>query len=215
MSISELSQQEIEVIKASIELRREFWQGNPELNAELDDLLDKIKYPFFRLKPIQRATLIGCIREYLIQPNEDLLKLTDLEILFTLESIEDRLRRVDIGLAAMNKLKNKKERNFRRFEDTLQRIGELKKAHKVFFSKTDNGKLYKIGIATKEGNGLRIEMDGSPISNIKFEKLNKDWFMDSASPKEVLDIMEKYHKENSPTDNDLQVGKILQETLKQ
>ncbi|MDC9723378.1 MAG: hypothetical protein PSN34_11510 [Urechidicola sp.] len=209
MSLIKLNPKEIEVIKASIELRRKSVENNLDQISKLDDIVERLNSYVIDLKPLQRAKLIGCIREYLIYPNEDLFKLSDYEVFCSVEEVKDRMRKVDIGLSAMNKLKKKKDKKFRIFEDTIEKVNQLASKKKVYFSETENGKVYKIGIVGANGKGIKIEADGSPIENFKLEKVHKDWFMKSSSPKEIIAKIENYGQRNRLTENQIRAKEIL------
>lgn len=209
MGIINLNPKELEVIKASIELRRKSYEDNSDYLAGLEDILERIDSPIIDLKPLQRARLIGCIREYLIYPNEDLFKLSDYEIFCTIDKVKDRMRKVDIGLGAMNKLKKKKDKEFRIFENTIDKISKLKKETKIYFSETENGRVYKVGIIVEGGNGIKIEADGSLIEKFTLKTINEDWFMNSAKPREIIDKIELYEIENKLTENQIRIKELL------
>lgn len=209
MSLIQLNPKEIEVIKASIELRIKSVEDNHDQISKLDDIVERLNSYVIDLKPLQRAKLIGCIREYLIYPNENLFKLSDYEVFCSVEEVKDRMRKVDIGLSAMNKLKKKKDKKFRIFEDTIEKVNQLASKKKVYFSETENGKVYKIGIVGANGKGIKIEADGSPIEYFKLEKVHKGWFMKSSSPKEIIAKIENYGQRNRLTENQIRAKEIL------
>lgn len=209
MSLIDLTPKEIEVIISSIELRRKSINDNHEQISRLNDIVERLNSDLIDLKPLQRANLIGCIREYMIYPNDDLFKLSDYEVFSAVDEVKNRMRIVDVGLRAMNKLKEKKDKNFRIFEDTLEKINQLVSKEKVYFSETKDGNVYKIGIVGINGKGINIEVNGSPIGKFKLEKLHKDWFMKSASPKEILAKIENYEQRNILTENQIRAKEIL------
>lgn len=209
MSLINLEQKEAELIKASIELRKESWADNPDLIAKLEDILERINFPIIDLKQLQRAMLIECVQEYLIYPNEDLFKLSDYEVFCSIDEIKDRMRKVDVGLNAINKLKKNKEKKFRIFEDTIEKVTRLAAKRKVYFSETENGKVYKIGIVGEGEKGIKIEADGTPIENFKLEKVSENWFMNSATPREIIEKIESYGIKNKLTENQIRAKEIL------
>lgn len=213
MGIINLNLKEVEVVKASLELRRKSWANNPNLIARLEDILARINFPIIDLKPLQRATLIGCIKEYLIDPNKDLLKLSDYEILCSFDEIKDRMRKVDVGSGIINKLERKEDKKSRIFEDTIKKITILTTTKKVYFSEQDNGNIYKIGIVGEEGIGLKIDGRQPIIENFKLEKLSKDSFMNAATPREIIEKIESYGIKNSLTENQIRAKKILEKEI--
>ena len=212
MSLINLNPKEVEVIKESIELRRNTCEGHSELSAHLmprlDDILKKVNLPIIDLNPSQRSLLIGCIREYIIYPNEDLFKLSDYEIFCSIDQLKDRMRQVDIGSSAINKLKKKGDRENKIFEDVLEKGKQLASTQKVYYSDIEDEKIYKIGIVVEKGKGIKIE-DSPILENFKFQTIEKDWFMSSASPKEVIKKIEVYELHHKLTENLIRVKEIL------
>lgn len=209
MSIIKLEPTDLEIIKTSIQLRRKSWAENPKLISKLDDIQDRLNFFPIDLKPLQRATLIGCIREFIIIPNGDLFDLSDYEVFCSIDDVEERMRKVDVGLNAMNKLKMKREKAFRTFENTIEKVNQLMDKDIVYFSETDDGKIYKFAIIGKNGTGMRIEAEGSALEYFELGNISADSYMKSASPKEVIAKLEVYGQKNTLTENQIRAKEIL------
>jgi len=212
MSIIKLSAREVEAAKSSIELRKSKWEGSPDYLNRLDEVLKRLDFPIIDLTPSQRPLLIGCIRDFSIKPNEDLFRLTDFEILISVNSIKEKLESVDIGLSAINKLKTKKDKKSRRFEDAIWKVEQIIQAQEVFYSNSESGGIYKVGIAVDGNKCLRIEHVFNDY--FEFDKLTKSSYSNSGTPEKVLEIIEDYGQENALSDYHERIAVTLRTAIK-
>ncbi len=214
MRIIEFSNKEIELIKKSIEFRLNTSQKNIESYkehiSELNEILRRISLSYIVLKPMQKAIIIGCVRELVIYPNEDLINLSDFQLFSLYESSKEKIRFVDIGLNVVTKIQRKRERKVESFESRIAKINSALKIQEVYYSITNDGMIYKVGLLSQKDRGIHINVKGSLISNFSFSKLCKEYYMKSAKPKEIIEKMNTYGKQNEFTENYNRLIKILE-----
>ena len=98
---------EIEMIKESFELRKK--NSNIDHINKLNTITTKLSFPIKNLTSLQRAIIRGCIREFAIYPNEEILRKSDYEIFLSRKEIEQDCLRIDIALSILNKIKKRTE----------------------------------------------------------------------------------------------------------
>ena len=190
------------MIKESFELRKQNSNGNTDHIEKLNSIITKLKFPIKNLTSMQRAIINGCVKEFAIYPNEEILNKSDYELLLSKKEIEKDCLRIDIASKILNKLKKRTESKRKLFEDRFETINKICNSKKVYFSITNDGKIYKIGIVTGKDKGLKTELGlTSTLSNFEIGFLSEKSFMKSSKPTELADYIKRYGKENKLTEN--------------
>lgn len=216
MSILNLEETERDLLKASITLRlkscanSEFYK---QIVTDLEEILKRIDSSLIDLKPPQKATLIGCIKELVIYPNEELLRISDFEVFMCSNADKEKLKYIEIGVVLIQKLKRQKDLEFRNLGNTFRKIDSLLKMSKVYYSETDDGNIYKVGIITEGNKGIEIVMSGTSFLNFDISKISKDNYEKSAKPNEVLQKMVRYAQKNPLTKNQEKLMNILEKSM--
>lgn len=209
MSLIALSLEEVDLIRKSIKTIQPDVEEIPGQIEQYEDILRRISLGSIDLKPLQRAKIIGCIMNYLINPNIDLFSLSDYEVFSSENTLLDRMNKVDIGLNAMNKLKRKKDKDYRVFANTQARMDHVRGSNKVYFSALDDGKIYKVAIVGSNEKGIKIEIGGSDIDRFRIEKINQSRYLNIATPKELIKQIEDYETDNILEENHVRVKELL------
>ena len=200
---------EIRMIKESFELREK--NSNIDHIKKLNSITTKLSFPIKNLTSMQRAIISGCIREFAIYPNKEILQKSDYEILISRKEIEQDCLRIDIALSILNKIKKREESKKRLFEDTFEKIDTITNSKKVYYSKSNSGEIYKVGIVTQKNNGLKIELGlTTTLSNFEIGILREDSFMNSTKPTELVNYLKSYGKENKLTESHNRFIKIIE-----
>ena len=147
---------EIELIKESFELRKK--NSNIDHINKLNTISTKLLFPIKNLTSMQRAIIRGCIREFAIYPNEEILHKSEYEILLSRKEIEQDCLQLDIALNILNKTKKRTESKQRLFEQTFEKIDKISNSKKVYYSISNSGEIYKVGIVTEKNKGLKTEL---------------------------------------------------------
>jgi len=205
MRIIEFSDSEKDLIKESIDLRLTnskknigFYKGHI---SELNEILRRIDSFYVTLTPMQKAILTGCIREKVIYPNENILNLTDFQLLSIYESFKEKIEYIDTSLNILNKIQNKKEPKTETFESRITKIHSILKIREVYYSVTDNGMIYHVGLLSGENKGIHINLKGALISNFNISKLNRKYYMKSAKPEEIIEAINISESDKRFTEN--------------
>jgi len=194
--------EEIVMIKESFELRKQNSNGNTDHINKLNTIITKLRFPIKNLTSMQRAIISGCIKELVIYPNEEILNKSDYEILLSRKEIENDCLRIDIASKILNKIKKRTEPKRRLFEQTFEKIDKICESKKVYYSISNSGEIYKVGIVTEKDKGLKAELClTSTLSNFEIGILSKDSFMKSTKPTELVNYLKRYGKENKLTEN--------------
>lgn len=211
MSIIKFDFKEIEMIEKSIELRKESNQGNIGHLKELDSILKQLKSPIIYLKPMQKSILTGCIRVSEIYPKEELIEKSEYEIMLSQKEIQNECIQLDMAFGILDKLKKKTEPKSRFFKTTFEKIEKIRNSQKVYYSITNDGKIYKAGIVIDKNKGLKTELVGAhSLTNFNFEKLHKDSFMKIGKPNEIINHLELYGVKNELTEGQDRLKNILE-----
>ena len=200
---------EIEMIKESFELRKK--NSNIDHINKLNTITTKLSFPIKNLTSLQRAIIRGCIREFAIYPNEEILRKSDYEIFLSRKEIEQDCLRIDIALSILNKTKKRTETKQRLFEQTFEKIDKISNSKQVYYSISNSGEIYKVGIVTEKNKGLKTELClTSTLSNFEIGILSGDSFMKSTKPTELVNYLKRYGKENKLTENHNRFIKIME-----
>ena len=200
---------EIEMIKESFELRKK--NSNIDHINKLNTITTKLSFPIKNLTSLQRAIIRGCIREFAIYPNEEILRKSDYEIFLSRKEIEQDCLRIDIALSILNKIKKRTETKQRLFEQTFEKIDKISNSKQVYYSISNSGEIYKVGIVTEKNKGLKTELClTSTLSNFEIGILSGDSFMKSTKPTELVNYLKRYGKENKLTENHNRFIKIME-----
>ncbi|MBC7000856.1 hypothetical protein [Cytophaga sp. FL35] len=200
---------EIQLIKDSFELRKK----NSDIGHanELDKIQSKLYFPIKNLTSLQRAIISGCVKEFAIYPNQEILNKSDYEILLSRKEIEQDCLRIDIASKILNKIKRRTDSKRKLFEQTFEKIDKLSNSKQVYFSITRDGKIYKVGIVTDRNKGMKTELClTSTLSNFEIGFLSQDSFMKSSNPTELVNYLKEYGKENKLTENHNRFIKIME-----
>lgn len=126
MAIYRFTKREKELIKESIHNRMQFSVNDSKLESkhrlELVDLLARLKRQFIELKPLEKARIIGLMRECFIDVNSDLFTLKYSQLLNSTDDTKERVVLVDDALSLVNKLKLKKEKQEKLLKDIISAI---------------------------------------------------------------------------------------------
>ncbi|MCL7755164.1 hypothetical protein [Polaribacter sp. Z022] len=200
---------EIELIKESFELRKK--NSDVEHINKLNVITTKLSFPIKNLTSLQRAIISGCVKELAIYPNEDILRKSEYEILLSRKEIEQDCLKIDIASNILNKIKKRTESKRRLFEQTFEKIDKISNSKQVYYSITNNGKIYKIGIVTEKNKGLKTELClTSTLSNFEIGILSENSFMKSAKPTDLVNYLKDYGKDNKLTENHNRFIKIME-----
>lgn len=200
---------EIQLIKNSFELRKKY-SDNGHVN-ELNKIQSKLYFPVKNLTSLQKAIISGCVKEFTIYPNQDILNKSDYEILLLRKEIEKDCLKIDIASKILNKIKERTDSKRKLFKQTFEKIDKLSNSKEVYYSITKDGKIYKIGIVTGKNKGMKTELCSTSIlSNFKIDFLTQDSFMKSGNPTELVNYLKRYGKENKLTENDSRFIKIME-----
>ena len=217
MRIIEFSDIEKELIKESIELRFTNFKKNirfyKEHISELNEILRRLDLFYITLTPMQKAIIIGCVRVLVIYPNEDILNLSDFQLLSLYEASKEKIEVIDIGLNVINKIQKRSEPKGETFEARIAKIKSILKIKEVYYSEVNDGMIYNVGLLSGKGKGMHINVKGSLISNFKTSKLNSEYYKKSAKPMEIIDKMKTYGKQNGFTENYNRLIKILENAI--
>lgn len=190
------------MIKESIDLRKQNSNDNLDHIEKLNSIITKLKFPIKNLTSMQRAIINGCVKEFAIYPNEEILNKSDYELLLSKKEIEKECLRIDIASKILNKIKKRTEPKKRLFENSFETINKICNSKKVYYSITNDGKIYKIGIVTGKDKGLKTELGlTSTLSNFEIGFLSEKSFMKSSKPTELANYIKRYGKENKLTEN--------------
>jgi hypothetical protein len=200
---------EIELIKESFELRKK--NSDVEHINKLNIITTKLSFPIKNLTSLQRAIIGGCIKELAIYPNEEILRKSEYEILLSRKEIEQDCLKIDIASNILNKIKKRTESKRRLFEQTFEKIDKISNSKQVYYSITNGGKIYKVGIVTEKNKGLKTELClTSTLSNFEIGILSENSFMKSAKPTDLVNYLKDYGKENKLTENHNRFIKIIE-----
>jgi len=193
---------EILMIKESFDLRKQNSNGNTDHIEKLNSIITKLRFPIKNLTSMQRAIINGCVKEFAIYPNQEILNKSDYELLVSKKEIEKDCLRIDIASKILNKIKKRTESKRRLFEDSFEKINKICNSKKVYYSITNDGKIFKIGIVTGKDEGLKTELGlTTTLSNFEIGFLSEKSFMKSSKPTELADYIKGYGKENKLTEN--------------
>ena len=193
---------EILMIKESFDLRKQNSNGNTDHIEKLNSIITKLRFPIKNLTSMQRAIINGCVKEFAIYPNQEILNKSDYELLVSKKEIEKDCLRIDIASKILNKIKKRTESKRRLFEDSFEKINKICNSKKVYYSITNDGKIFKIGIVTGKDEGLKTELGlTTTLSNFEIGFLSEKSFMKSSKPTELADYIKGYEKENKLTEN--------------
>jgi hypothetical protein len=193
----EFSHDEIQVIKESIQFRKDKLDLDSNHINRLDSIIDQIDSLLPDLNDRQRSLLSGCIKDYAIYPTKELNQLSDCQILLAGDKYRNEFEKMDLGYEVLNKLMKRGEKKNSLFKTTVETIRKLTNSKTIYYSINSDGEIYKIGITTHTSVGLEIEVENSDINNFEIGLLSKS-FMKKGTACEVLKIIqvniEKYRK---------------------
>lgn len=204
---------ELSIVKASVDARKKIWLGQSNLIADLDDILSRIGSPFLTLKQIQKARLIGCVKNHILDPNNHLYLLTDYTISTNYKEYKSLMLKMDIGSSTINKLSRHKDKKIRLFKDKIKQLELLYSVKDICYSESC-GNIYKIGLVASNGLIFRTELDSDAIGRIKFEKINKDLFMKTGRIDEIMEKLEDLESCGQLIQAQLKMKEILLMILK-
>ncbi len=187
MTFHDFTAQEITALVKVLDNTIDTRDDQSDLQEEATLLKETIQQRFFRLKPTQRNRLIGYINEYFIFKNDDLKGISDCELLFRDEKLNNRLLKMDLFIALINKLKVRSEKPKKLFKDKLDKLDSILLAKRVYYSKQSNGHVYKAGFLLGNGKGLKLDLgNDSPITRLNITGVAARNFEASCSPLELF-----------------------------
>ncbi len=214
MNILNLSPVEIDLIISMLGSRKVSWKNLPNQIQRIDAILGHLSLPSIYLTRRQKDLIIGCLREYFIYPNQDLLNLTEFEILISRDALHDKLAKLDIGIVIMNKLKKQTEKPFKTFGEVIHKIDQIIHSKKIYYSQNQDGKIYKLAIEVKNNEGVRIDLEGTNLEYFRIEKFDMRSYSKYSAPMTVLEAFETYFQNKDPNETQERVIKILKEIIR-
>lgn len=203
---------EIRMIKDAFELRRK--NSDIQHIKKLEIITSKLLFPIKELTSLQRAIISGCVKELIIYPNEEMLSKTDYELLVSRNEIEKKCLNVDIGLKILNKINKRTEQKLKLFEQTFEKIDKLSNSKQVYYSITNDGKIYKAGIMTEKDKGMFVGLNQtSTICNFEIGFISKNSFTKTSKPNEIVSYLREYEKVNKLTENHKRFIKIFENDI--
>jgi hypothetical protein len=167
----------------------------------------------YGFEPQSKARISGCIKESLEYPNIDFLNLSDYEVFRIRDLKSDELEKRDLVINLLKKLYNKDKDvvNKKPYKLSFEKIDLLLTTEKIYYSSSDDGKIYKAAIMISKNKGLAFEMDdGVLLENFEFTECSADSFMSVDRPKVVLEKLKSYGMNNKLNENHKRFINILE-----
>lgn len=200
---------EVVLIRNAIELRKN--KSDSEYTKKLNLLLNKLYDPIVELKKIERSLIRSCVRDLVIYPKGEIMQKTEYELLLVRDEIEQECQVIDVALTILNKVKRREEPKKVLFKETFEKLDKIRNSNKVYYSKSSNGEIYKVGIVTDTNEGVILELSRNiDLSNFTIGNLSGESFMQSTSPQELVNYLKEYGKENRLTETHYQFIKIFE-----
>jgi len=195
------------IIKA-VELRRSYVDDHKKSSSAIDSILLFAYNPFLRLSTFEKSFLRGCVKEYCIYPNEELLKLSDYEVFQSDSDLHAAFKFVDTGLSILKKLNDKDYSCYRSFESVINTAEQFNSIKTVYYSLSGN-KIYKAGVVLKGKKGFKIEIGSADYSRFAVVDLFRDQFMFEGTPVEILNRIKIFENECKLEENHTILDAIL------
>lgn len=189
MSILKFQEKEAKVILHALDLRIQSGQVDKYAIDKTQEIISNFTrfaaFEGYNLKEKDRSWVLGCIETGLIDPNIDLINMSDYEVLTsdasTIQKIEELIEIINIRNKLLLKKDLKTENLYNMFVTRLDRISNFRNIQKILY--TDQGYVQKIAILLLDGKGIRYTNFSDSVRNFKFEKIVKSEYSVSMDPK--------------------------------
>ena len=195
-----LNDNEIEMIKNSINLRQKINGTDLKYDAKFQSIIFKLKINPIRLNSSEKSLLRGCLLDSEIKPNYNLNSRTELDLFLSNDNIRKEYKQFDLANGLMNKLRSKNDFKEHIFEPTFEKIQKIKKADKIRFSVSNNGNMYKLAFETDKKGGYRIDIEKGTLNRYEKSNLNVHSFKEFKDAKNLLIFLEWYEMKNEETE---------------
>lgn len=195
MSILKFEEKDAKVILQALDLRIQSCQGDSSGIAKTENIIaDFTRFAAFEgynLKEKHKSWVIGCIRTGFIDPNIELMKMSDYDVLIsdtpTINKIEELIEIIKIRnrLLSKKEMKDPSIKKYPEFTTRLDRISKFKKIQKILHSNSHNEN--KMAILLEDGTGIKYRAFDTPIKNFYFERIISGDYTHSMDPKKFVD----------------------------
>lgn len=203
-----ITPEEKKLIIEAVELRKPFVDDHKKSLSAIDSILLFAYNPFLRLSSFEKAFLRGCVKEYCIYPNEELLKLSDYEVFQSSPDLYPAFNFVDTGLSLLKKLNDSDYSGYRSYESVLENVRQFSAIKTVYYSLSGR-KIYKAGVVLKGKKGFKIEIGSADYLRFEVVELFRDQFMYEGTPSEILDKIRIFENESQLEENHTILAAIL------
>ena len=203
-----ITPQEKDVIIKAVEYRKCFVDDHKKSLSAIDSIVLFASNPFLGLSTFEKAFLRGCIKNYCIDPNEELLKLSDYEVFQSSPDLHSAFEFVDTGLSLLKKLNDRDYSYYRSFQSVLATAKQFDTIKTVYYSLSGT-KIYKAGVVLKGKKGFQIEIGSADYSRFEVVELFRDQFMFEGTPTEILDKIKIFENESQLEENHTILAAIL------
>ena len=187
MRIVNFSNDELKVVKIAIEFGIRNWQK--ELVEILKVCKKRVSQEEVILSAMEKRRILACLKVKFIDPNFEIYELSDFELLSKFDKLRDRIQELDYAAKASNKLSRKKDEKIRIIQNRLSKISDLIPIQKVYYSISEIGLPYKIGLEGENGKGIKLEE--TIIENISLQKIFPNQYVESTNPDSFLLLLKE------------------------
>lgn len=199
---------EKDLILKAIEYGKPFVDDHKKSLTAIDSIILFASNPFLRLTTFEKAFLRGCVKQYCIFPNEELLKLSDYEVFQSGPELHATFEFVDTGLSLLKKLNDKDYSYYRSFQSVIETAKQFSTIKTVYYSLSGK-KIYKAGVLLKGKKGFKIEIGSADYSRFEVVELFRDQFMFEGTPIEILNYITIFENESRLEKNHAILAAIL------
>lgn len=170
--------------------------------ARFDKILDACRSPLPRLSPLDRAVLLGCIQESLVDPLDEvrqaMAKMSDPQWYAYVKEHKAEIAHQQSALALWNKLKDRKEEAAFLPLTKWEFFEQIRSTERVYCS-FSGATPYKLALWLPGGNVLRLDLDDErndlrgPIRGSDHDLRNN--FTHMLSPLDFCTVLQRYGKE--------------------
>ncbi|UTW65563.1 hypothetical protein KFE94_12980 [bacterium SCSIO 12643] len=200
------------MIKNALDFRKKFTADFPKHDQQLNNIYQKIEAPLIELKPLEKSILTGCIKAFLINPNQDLITKSDYDIFQERKTLKSNYLKIDIGNDILKKL-GKKTPYRTTFQWLFNKFNEIESAKNVYYTIANNGNILKVGISLHNNLALYSELEEvHTLEKFCFGKLSSRPFTNKGTPSEVIHLLDLYSNKSALSKGQLKLKTILKES---
>jgi hypothetical protein len=168
----------------------------------LNSILQKTNNLEIDVSPVEKAFINGCLKEYFINPDNELYSLSDIEIIKNYKKLYPLCITYDKICHLSNRLKLDKKDEHHTHIKRFEIASALMKSKKVYYSMTPQNKLHKIGFETSKGDGMSMKISNdNSIQKLELGKLTTRGLTISETPSNLLKLLIDF-KETDSVNND-------------